>query len=104
MKKWKVAFFVVLVLGLASNGILLYGLIGSAVSYSYLYDSYDAESRRFSALGDLVVAGADGYTQEDVLHLLRQANKDAFIVEEGNVLHYEGVSFVFEGDKLTQVQ
>ena len=104
MKKWKVAFFVVLLLGLASNGFLLYGLIDSAVSYSYLHDSYEAEARRFNALGDLVVAGANDYTQADVLHLLRQANNDAFIVEEDNVLHYEGVRFIFEGDKLTQVE
>jgi hypothetical protein len=104
MNKWKVAFFVVLILGLASNGFLFHSLVDSAVSYSYLHDSYEAESRRFSALGDLVVAGADEYTQADILHLLRQANENAFIVEEDNVLHYEGVSFFFDADKLAQVE
>lgn len=104
MNKWKVAFFAVLILGLASNGYLYYLLVDVGISYSYLYDSYEAEARRFSALGDLVIAGADDYTQADVLHLLRQANKDALIAEEENVLHFEGISFVFDDDKLTKVE
>ncbi len=104
MNKWKVAFFVVLILGLASNGYLFYLLVDGGISYSYLHDSYEEESRRFSALGDLVIAGADDYTQADVLHLLRQANNDAFIVEEDNTLHFEGVRFVFEEDKLAKVE
>lgn len=104
MNKWKAAFFVVLILGLATNGFLLYGFVGSAVSYSYLQDSYGHETTRFDALADLVIAGADEYSQADILHLLRQANPDAFIVEEGNVIHYEGVKFVFDGDRLTAVE
>lgn len=104
MNKWKVAFFVVLILGLASNGYWFYVLVDGGISYSYLHDSYEDETRRFSVLGDLVVAGADDYSQADILHLLRQVNKNAFIVEEGNILHFEGVSFVFEGDKLAKVE
>ncbi len=104
MNKWKVAFFGVLILALASNGYLFYHLVDSGISYSYLHDSYTAETRRFGALGDLVVAGADDYTKADVLHLLRQANKDAFIVEEEDFIHFEGVRFVFERDKLTKVE
>ena len=104
MNKWKVAFFVVLILGLATNGILLYGLIGSAVSYGYLYDSYTEETTRFDTLGDLVIAGADKYSQADILNLLREANEDALIFEEGNAILYEGVKLVFESDRLTAVE
>ena len=35
MNKWKVAFFVVLILGLASNGYLFYNLVDSGISYGY---------------------------------------------------------------------
>lgn len=104
MKKWKIAFFVVLILGLASNAYLSYHLVDSVISYSYLHDDYDAELRRYKALGDLVVAGSADYTKADILHLLRQANTDAFIVEEDNLIHFEGITFVFEGGNLTNVE
>jgi hypothetical protein len=104
MNKWKVAFFVVLILALASNGYLFYQLVDSGISYSYLHDNYDAKSRQLNTLGELVVAGADEYTKSDILHLLRQAKKDAFIVEEEEVIHFEGIRFIFEGEKLTKIE
>jgi hypothetical protein len=104
MNKWKVAFFVVLILGLASNGYLFYHLVDSGISYSYLHDDYDAQSRQINALGELVVAGADEYTKADILHLLRQAKKDAFIVEEDDAIYFEGIRFSFEGETLTKVE
>jgi hypothetical protein len=104
MNKWKVAFFVVLILGLASNGYLFYHLVDSGISYSYLHDDYDAQSRQLNALGELVVAGADEYTKSDILHLLRQAKKDAFIVEEEDVIYFEGIRFIFDGEKLKKIE
>ena len=104
MNKWKVAFFVVLILALASNGYLFYHLVDSGISYSYLHDDLEGQSRKLNALGELVVAGADEYTKSDILHLLRQANKDAFIVEEENMIHFDGISFIFDGDKLTRIE
>ena len=103
MNKWKVAFFVVLFLGIASNAYLFYHLVDGGISYSYLQDSYTRESRRFNALGELVIAGSEDYTKADVLYLLRQANEDAFIVEEDNVIHFEEIKFGFESDRLTSV-
>jgi len=103
MNKWKVSFFVVLLLGFASNAYLFYHVVDGGISYSYLHDSYTRESRRFNALGELLVAGSEDYTQADILHMLRQANKDAFIVEEDNVIHFEEIQFGFESDRLTSV-
>ena len=104
MKKWKVAFFVALILGLASNGYLFYHLVDGGISYSYLRDEYDAQLERFRALGELVIAGADEYSKSDILHLLRQAKTDAFIVEEEDEIHFEGIRFLFDGDKLTRIE
>lgn len=104
MNRWKVAFFVVVVLAIASNGFLIYLLIESAVSYGYLHDSYTAESKRFDTLGELVVAGSDDYTQADILHLLRQAQADAFIVEENDKIFFKGVEFAFVDDRLVEVR
>jgi hypothetical protein len=104
MNKWKLAFFVVLIIALASNGYLFYHIVDSGISYSYLHDEYDARLRQYDALGELVVAGADEYTKSDILHLLRQAKKDAFIVEEEDAIHFDGIRFIFDGDKLTNIE
>ena len=103
MNKWKVAFFVVLILCFASNGYLFYRIVDNGISYSYLHDDYDAQSKQLNALGQLVVAGADEYTKADILHLLRQAKTDALIVEEDDAIYFEGIRFTFEGEKLTNV-
>lgn len=104
MNRWKTAFFVVLVMAVASNLYWFAQVVDGAVSYSYLNDSFREEANRFSALGELVVAGSPEYTQADVLHLLRQAEPDAFIVEEENRIHFEGIDFVFEDDRLAAVR
>ena len=51
-----------------------------------------------------MVAGADKHTKADIVYLLRQAKKDAFIVEEDDAIYFEGIRFTFEGEKLTKVE
>lgn len=104
MNKWKMAFFVVLFLSLASNVYLFYHLVDHGISYSYLHDDYEAQSKQLNTLGELVVVGANKYTKADILHLLRQAKKDAFIVEEDDAIFFEGIRFTFEDEKLTKVE
>lgn len=103
MKRWKIAFFAALLVALASNGYWFTRVVDGAISYSYLNDSYVAETNRFDALADLVVAGATEYSQADILHLLRQVSPDAFIVEEQNKIFFEGIEFAFVNDNLAEV-
>ena len=104
MNRWKTAFFVVLLAALASNAYWLIRAVDSGISYSYLNDSYVVESSRFEALGKLVIAGPAEFSQADILHLLRQSNPDAFIVEDENRVVFEGIEFVFLNDRLTEVR
>ncbi len=104
MNRWKTAFLVALIVAVASNVYWFVQLVDEAVSYSYLNDSFRDETNRFTALGELVVAGSSEYTQADILHLLRQADPDAFIVEERNRIHFKGIDFVFEEGSLVAVR
>lgn len=104
MNKWKVAFFIAIVAGIASNAYWFMQFVDSAISYSYLSDSFNAEARRYKALGELVVAGSTEYTQADILHLLRQAHPDGFIVEEENKILFQGIEFAFVDNKLAEVR
>ena len=104
MHRWKIAFFVVLLVALASNAYWFIRVVDGSISYSYLNDSYVAESGRFEALSKLVVAGSAEYSQADFLHLLRQSNRGAFIVEDEDRVVFEGIEFVFLNDSLTEVR
>jgi hypothetical protein len=55
-------------------------------------------------LGALVVKGGRQYTKKDVLNIVRQMNKDAFLVEEENLSDVDGVKFIFVNGKLSEVK
>ena len=103
MKKWKVSFFVTLTLLIFSNLFWLYSAIDTGVTYTYQQVSLDDLRDAHSFLGKLVVKGGKEYSQKDILHLIRQSYPDAFIVEEGNKIVVNNVTFTFEDGKLSNV-
>ena len=104
MNRWKLVFLITVPLLLVCNVFLIYTLIDTTVSYSYLKDSFKHHSQSESALGKLVIEGSKEYSQKDILHLLRQAAPEEFIVEEENRIFYSGNTLVFEGDRLVKIQ
>ena len=55
-------------------------------------------------LGALLVKGGRQYTKKDVLNIVRQMNKDAFLVEEENLSDVDGVKLIFVNGKLSEVK
>ena len=104
MNRWKIAFFSAVAALVLSTGYFLFWLVDAGISYSYLTDSYNEQVTKVEKLGDLVVQGSVDYTRADILHLLRQSDPDGFIVEEGDRIHYSGITFTFTDDRLTDVQ
>ena len=104
MNRWKVAFFTALVALVLSNGYWFYQLIDVSISYSYLMDSYDDQSAKVDKLGGLIVAGSAEYSKADILHLLRQSDPSALIVEETDTIGIDRLTFTFENDRLVDVQ
>ncbi len=104
MNKWKIAFFVATLVAITSNMYWFMQVVDGANSYSYLNDSYEEETRRFKALGKLMVKGSADYSQADLLHLLRRAHTDAFIVEEQDKVFFEGIEFMFVGNELVEIK
>ncbi|WP_300433159.1 Imm58 family immunity protein [uncultured Thalassolituus sp.] len=103
MNQWKLSFFVTLTLLIFSNLFWLYSTIDAGVTYTYQQVSLDELSEANSFLGELVVKGGKEYSRKDILHLLRQSYPNAFIVEEGNKIVVNNVTFTFESDKLSKV-
>jgi len=104
MNKWKIAFFASFVLLLGSNVFWFYIVVDQAVSYSYLHDSNEYALESKGELGDLIVKGASKYDQKDILHLLRQADPESFIVEEGDKIVTGYATFNFKNGRLVSVQ
>jgi len=103
MNKWKVSFFVALLLLVLSNIFWIFSSIDAGITYTYQQVSHDDLREAHKFLGELVVKKGKEYSQKDILHLVRQADKDAFIVEENNKIMVNGITFVFERNKLSAV-
>ena len=52
----------------------------------------------------LVVEGGKHYSMQDITHILRQMNPDAFIVEEANTVKIQNVTFIFKDGVLVRVE
>lgn len=101
--RWKSAFWVCLILLVLSNIFWYYQLTDARVSYSYLSVTSQDRGKIIESLGKLIVKGANKYSEQDVLYLLRQANPKALIVQEANKITYEQIEFNFKDDKLVEV-
>lgn len=89
---------------LATNAFWFYTAIDAGVTYTYQQVSLDEKSKSVKMLGEVIVKGGTKYTKKDILHILRQVNKEAFIVEEENLINVEGTSFIFINNKLSEVK
>ena len=102
--KWKLSFFISILILITSNVFWLFGAIDQAISYSYLSDESHRANESIKELSSLIIKGADKYSQKDILYLLRQANPDSFIVEDGNKIITDFSTFTFKNGKLISVK
>lgn len=84
--KWKISFFVSILLLISSNLYWLVALIDQGVTNTYLSYEYDDANKSIKSLGELIVKGASEYNQKNILHLLMQADLTA-------ALHSAFISF-----------
>ncbi len=104
MKKWKISFFICLGALFISNSFWLYTIVDNGITHSYQQVSLTEKEKAIELLGRLIVTGGQKYTKKDILHILRLANKNSFIVEEKDLITLESVKFLFKDDKLIEVK
>jgi hypothetical protein len=102
--RWKVLTVLFGSLWLITLAVFAYSLIDQGVSYTYLKQSYSDLKSSNEFLGKTIVESAKDYSQADILHLLRQSNRDSFIVEEEGKIILENTTFYFENGELTRVK
>jgi len=108
MNRWKwtalSAFALLILTNILWLFIWVYSAIDAGVTYTYQQESLDRKTQAVDLLGGLIVKGSREYSKKDMLYMLRQAHKDAFIVDEGNTIHIDGVQFIFENGKLSKIK
>jgi len=104
MNKWKLSFFIVLPLLIITNIFWLYLVIDVGITRTYQQVSLEEKSKALAILSSLVIKSGQQYKKKDILHMLRRLNKDAFIVEEENLIEVDGVKFIFENGTLSEIQ
>ena len=104
MNKWKISFFITLFALVITNVAWLYTVIDNGVTYTYQQVHLDEKEKSVDMLSNLIVKGGKKYSKKDILHILRQTNKDAFIVEEENLINVEGVMFIFKNGTLSEIK
>ena len=104
MRWLKTSALVLGVLLVISNAFWLYVVVDQAVSYSYLSDEYDRLSESHQYLGRLAAAAGKEFSQADILHLIRQADPEAFIVESEGEVVTNGIVFRFQNGTLSSIE
>jgi len=103
MNKWKISFFVLLFVLLASNAFWFYGIIDQGVTITYQQVTIDDQKESIKALANLIVQNSQKLNQKDILYLLRNSSPDAFIVEKENIISCAGLKFEFENGQLKEI-
>ena len=62
-----------------------------------------SQKQAVSELGNLIVTGIESTSKKDVVFILRQANPDAFIVDDEEHVIYQNISFYFKNDRLVSI-
>ena len=104
MNKWKASFFVALISLVITNIFWIIIIVNQGISYSYLKDSYDYETKGNHILQKLILEDVTAYTQKDILSILKKQNPNAFIKIDDNKIYIENMIFEFKDEKLISVK
>lgn len=78
-------------------------VIDQAATNKYTEMELHSQKQAVSELGNLIVTGIESTSKKDVVFLLRQANSDAFIVDDEEQVIYQNISFYFKNDRLVSI-
>ncbi len=103
VKSWKAGFWCCFIALLVSNVYWCLVVIDQAATNKYTEMELHSQKEAVSELGNLIVTGIESTSKKDVVFLLRQANPDAFIVDDKEQVIYQNISFYFKNDRLVSI-
>ena len=103
VKSWKAGFWCCFIVLLVSNAYWWLVVIDQAAKNKYTEMELHSQKQAVSELGNLIVTGIESTSKKDVVFILRQANPDAFIVDDEEHVIYQNISFYFKNDRLVSI-
>ncbi|MEC9261306.1 MAG: hypothetical protein VYD53_08215 [Pseudomonadota bacterium] len=103
VKSWKDGFWFCFFVLLVSNAYWCLVVIDQAATNKYSAMELHSQKQAINELGNLIVTGIESTSKKDVVFLLRQANPDAFIVDDKEQVVYQNISFYFKNDRLVSI-
>ena len=103
VKSWKAGFWCCFIGLLVSNVYWCLVVIDQAATNKYTEMDLHSQRQAVSELGNLIVTGIESTSKKDVVFLLRQANPDAFIMDDNQQVIYQNISFYFKNDRLVSI-
>lgn len=103
VKSWKAGFWFCFIVLLVSNAYWCLVVFDQALTNKYTEMELHSQKQAVIELGNLIVTGIESTSKKDVVFLLRQANPDAFIVDDKQQVIYQDISFYFKNDRLVSI-
>lgn len=103
VKSWKAGFWCCFIGLLVSNVYWCLVVLDHTLTNKYSEMELHSQKQAVSELGNLIVTGIESTSKKDVVFILRQANHDAFIVDDEEHVIYQNISFYFKNGRLVNI-
>lgn len=100
----KKSFFITLLILVVTNVFWIYIVIDNGITHTYQQVTFEKKLETIKILSDFLVKEGEKYTKKDILYMLRQRNKESFIVEKENSINIENIKFIFKNNILIEIE
>ncbi|MEO5599310.1 MAG: hypothetical protein ABIR06_00140 [Cyclobacteriaceae bacterium] len=102
MNKWKIGFWITLLLLIVVTAIGVYSVTDQGVSLTYLRDSYDDTERDMHTLVDLI--NDTDLSKQQIKEKLNRHNLFEFMDFSKDEIQIERLTLIFKEDKLKRIE
>jgi len=100
---FKKAFFILLIILIATNLFWLYESIDQSVTYDYTMQGHKYLKEDIGLMRILMTDFCKHENKEKILKILKDKYSDHIIKEEGGILFVDRIGLKFEGNKVSKI-
>ena len=93
--KWKILFWVLLVIFIIVSCILIYFVIDQAVTITYMMEGYKETSENLETLINLIPRISKKLSRDELTHIIKDIYPEKFLFKEGKI-HIDNLTFEFD--------
>ena len=93
--KWKILFWVLLVIFIIVSCTLIYFVIDQAVTITYMMEGYKETSENLETLINLIPRISKKLSRDELTHIINDIYPEKFLFKEGKI-HIDNLTFEFD--------